>query len=238
MKVTNIISIFIICIILVACNKKKKHEFIINEFINQNGSNLLNKNDFRANKSNIYEDSVYVVSKICNGEWGGTISFKNKITGNKFITSSTCPVIVNKLNNKYYITNSLIHMNGITNFIEIKDPGLLDSFEINKEFTASEKGQRILLDTVGIVTLATFIYEKEFYHIINNNKTTLLANINNKKFNIIDTISKDFLFAAEPEQIRLNDNHFVIFISGIERNGYIEIKNNNIKVKWRMPNKK
>lgn len=48
--------------------------FIIKEIVEDEFS----ENNVKVNPNNIFEDSLYIVSKTCSGEWGGTIKFKNK----------------------------------------------------------------------------------------------------------------------------------------------------------------
>lgn len=62
---------------------------------------------------------IVLVSKSCRGEFGGTIKFKSKKTGIEYCCASTCPVVVNKVSGKYIVTNTLAHMRGFSELIEI-----------------------------------------------------------------------------------------------------------------------
>src|SRR5690606_24452109 len=72
-----------------------------------------------------FEDENYIVTSECRGEFGGEIYFKNKKTNVTTIGLATCPVIINKLENAYYLTTSLLHGTGFFKFSEISDPDQL-----------------------------------------------------------------------------------------------------------------
>lgn len=131
--------------------------------------------DFVIPNSAFFEDENDIVSKTCSGEWGGTIKFKNKKTGVEYACGATCPVVVNKISGKYIVTNTLGHLSGFTEIIEIDNPDLTSAFKLNKplkkgnvifryagddEFK-SVKGTHKLIDSIGIMTLASFPYAGE-----------------------------------------------------------------------------
>src|ERR1700722_17794087 len=84
--------------------------FDIKEIIKNDSLSIVIKNGFKKLSSGFFEDENYLVTKTCSGEWGGTIWFKNKKTGITYACSATCPVAVNKINGKYFITNTLAHL--------------------------------------------------------------------------------------------------------------------------------
>lgn len=82
-------------------------------------SHILEKEIIRKAKDSIslihndkpfYEDKNYFVEKYCKGEWGGVVIFTNKLSKEKFIYKSTCPVNVILFNKKYIISNTLHHL--------------------------------------------------------------------------------------------------------------------------------
>ena len=90
---------------------------------------LNNLRDYKKfDKDVIFEDSEYVVSKTCAGEWGGSIWFKNKKSGKVFSCSATCVKSVNKLNGKYFVSISLLHGYGSSAVLEIEDPIKMEVF--------------------------------------------------------------------------------------------------------------
>jgi len=223
------------------CFGQEQNKFIIREFVNNDSVPKLDRNNFKIDKNKIFEDSTFVVSKTCSGEWGGSIRFKDKKTGIEYSASSTCPVVVNKLNNKYYVTNTLAHLSGFSEIIEIADPKALTIFEYHKprkkrketiirylgdNESKSTKGTRQLVDSIGVLTIATFPFQEQLYHIVTDHKKTYLTKIVSGKFESIVTISNQRLCTYDPEVITTVDKHYIVFF----HNGYYDIHENNISI--------
>lgn len=238
--------IFLLTIILTSnCFGQDRSKFVINEFINNDSINKLDRSQFKVNQNNIFEDSFFIVSKSCSGEWGGTIKFKDKKTGIEYSAASTCPVVVNKLNGKYYITNTLAHLRGFSELLEIADPKALTVFELPKprkrkgrkifryvgdNESKSTKGTNQLIDSIGILTIATFPFQGQLYHIVTDYEKTYLTKIVDGKYETIDTISSQGLWTYDPEVFTTADNHYVIFFDNSDAKGYYDIYENNITV--------
>ena len=203
-----------------------QEDFIINELVKPKKFKYLNKSDIKGNRSVIYEDSLYVVSKTCNGEFGGKVIFKSKKTCIDFITEATCPVVVNKLNDKYYVTNTLAHLIGSSNIIEISNPeeiGIgVDSIYL--------KGIKYIVDSVGVLTLSSFPYNGELYHIVTDFKKTYLTKVENNAFVTIDTVSNECLWTYNPRVLVTESGHFVTFFNNYDTEGYFDIFENQITV--------
>lgn len=88
--------------------------FNVNEIFVKDSSQYKTERDFIKQDSAFFEDENYLVRKSCSGEWGGTIWFKNKVTGIEYSCEATCPVAVNKVNGKYIVTTTLAHMIGFS----------------------------------------------------------------------------------------------------------------------------
>ena len=218
-------------------------KFIIKDIIGQDG---FNENNGKVNPSNIFEDSLYILSKTCSGEWGGTIKFKNKKTGIEYSAASTCPVVVNKLNGKYYITNTLAHMSGFSEILEISNPDLMTVFELPKprskkgktivryvgdDESKSTNGTKQLVDSNGVLTLASFPYNEQLYHIVTDFKKTFLTKIENNSFVTIDTISDKSIWTYNPEVFVKDDGHIIVLFKNQEVEGVLEIYGNQITVR-------
>jgi len=193
-----------------------------------------------------FEDSTYIVSSSCSGEWGGSVIFKRKKTGKEYTCAATCPIVINKINAKYYVTASLAHMLGFSKIIEIANPKSMKVYKEpkpryrsgNDKFylvgdceSKSHKGTNTLVDTLGIITIVSFVYKEQFYHIISDFKTTLLCKIENHRFVTIDTVSKDVLPIYFPEVYKTKKGSLVLLFDDNESKGYIEIRNNDIYIR-------
>lgn len=233
---------FILSLNCIAQNDKT---FVIKEYIKNDSLIYRNKNDFKFSQENIYEDDIYIVSKTCSGEWGGTVKFKNKKTNNEYSACATCPVAVNKLNGKYYVTSTLAHLNGFSEILEIKNPALLTVIKKNKPrkkkgkiiFKAigtnesqSKKGTKPLIDSVGVLTLTSFLFKGQLYHIVTDYEKTFLAKIDNHKFVKIDTLSNESIWSDNPEVFITTDKHLVVFFEDRDVKGYFDIIDNQINI--------
>ena len=220
-------------------------KFVIKEIIGQNKLSEYNVQDIKINPNNIFEDSLYVVSKTCSGEWGGTIKFKNKKTGVEYSAASTCPIVVNKFNGKYYITNTLAHLSGFSEILEISNPDSMSIFKLPKprakkgktivryvgdNETKSTKGTRQLVDSIGVLTLSSFPYDGQLYYIVTDFKKTYLTKIENHKFVTIDTISNKSIWTYDPEVFIKDNGHRITVFKNQEVKGVLDIYKNQITI--------
>jgi len=216
-------------------------QFIINEVVKPYP---YMKNENKVNRNNFYEDSLYIVSKTCQGEFGGTILFKNKKTGIEYLAHSTCPVVVNKLDNKYYVTNTLRHLCGSSQILEIENPDSMTIVklpqsrkerekkirEIKFNVPNLEKGTKSILDSLGVLTIASFPYNGQLYHIVTDYEKTFLTKIENGKFVTIDTISNKPFRTYNPRVFVSEDGKYFVSFTNDIVNGYLEIFENKITV--------
>jgi hypothetical protein len=226
------------------CGQEKKL-FDIRETINKDSIQTKKITDFAINDSVFFQDDNYLVRKSCSGEWGGSVWFKNKRTGIEYSCNSTCPVVINKFRDKYIVTNTLAHLIGFSEIIEIENPDSMTIFKLPEPRAKKRKmiyryvgdneskstiGTKKLLDSIGVLTLASFPYNGQLYHIVTDFRKTFLTEIENKKFVSIDTISNESLWTYDPEVIRTKANHYVIYFSNDKVNGYIDLIDNKIDV--------
>lgn len=238
--------IFILTIVFSAnCFGQQREKFYIKEVISKESFSKLNKSKFKVDINNIFEDSNYIVSKSCSGEWGGTIKFKNKKTGIVYSAQSTCPVVVTKFNNSYFITNTLNHLSGSSEILEISNPDSMSIFELPKpremngnmiirdvgdDESKFTKGTKSIIDSIGVLTLATFIFHSKLYHIVTDFEKTYLTEIVGKKYISINTISKESLSTSNPEVYITPEKHSIVFFDNDKTSGYLDIFENTIKV--------
>ncbi|WKZ58789.1 MAG: hypothetical protein QY309_13290 [Cyclobacteriaceae bacterium] len=195
----------------------------------------------KKNKLSFYEDNDYTVSKTCSGEWGGTIRFKDKINGKEYSCEATCPVSVNKIDDNYIVTSSLAHLSGFTEIIKISDPKSMDIFQMppprkkkgkkifryaGDDESKSKKGTETLVDSIGVLALASFIFEQELFHVITDFRKTYIAKIENKSFVMVALITSERTWTYDNDVITTKDGHIIITI----QDGYIDIFGNQVKV--------
>ncbi|WP_207534777.1 hypothetical protein [Desertivirga arenae] len=219
--------------------------FIIEEHHRENaleeGKKLLVENKIPV----FYEDEDYLVSASCSGEWGGSIRFKNKKTGVERSAASTCPVTINKLDGKYYLTNTLAHMSGFSEILEIADPEKLQVFNLPKPIkkkgkmlmryvgddeSKSTAGTRRLIDTMGVITLASFPFRGQLFHVVSDFKKLYLVKTENYKYNTIEIISNSPIWTYDPKVVITKENHRIVVFDKSQSEGYLDIFENRINV--------
>ncbi|RYE25384.1 MAG: hypothetical protein EOP45_04805 [Sphingobacteriaceae bacterium] len=227
------------------CFAQNEHLFFIKEVFVTDSLQKKTVADFQRGDSNFFEDDNYIVNKTCSGEFGGTVKFKNKKTGVVYSCSATCPVVVNKVEGKYIVTNTLAHLIGFSEVIEIDNPDSMSIFKLSKprkkigktviryvgdDESKSTIGTKRLVDSIGVLTLASFPYKKELFYIVTDFKKTFVSKIENKKFITVDSVSNESIWTSNPEIIKTHDGHYVVFFDNQKVNGYLDIFDNEIKL--------
>ncbi|MFZ4930831.1 hypothetical protein [Chryseobacterium sp. Mn2064] len=171
----------------------------------------------------LYADKNYEVWKSCSGEWGGTVYFKSKESGKIYYSQADCPICVNKIDNKYYISTSMTHELGASGILEIDDPSKMEvTYKIpiyhpgviTREYEAHTlKGTKKIVDSTGISIMSSFVYDKKLYSFVHNYKTgqNMISEVKNHKFHTIQEIDND-LFSNDPIIIQESEDHQKIFL--------------------------
>ena len=205
-----------------------KETFVKNIFSRKTANSFTKQNKY------FFEDENYICFKSCHGEFGGTIIFKNKKSGIEFICDATCPVIVNKFKGNYIVTTTLRHMSGYSEIFEIENPDSLKQFQDNnipKTYRPkTNSGKKILLHASGVLTLASFVFKDQLYHIITDYEKTFVAKIENGNFVNVEFISNINIRTKDTEVILTNDNHIIVFFNNKVAKGYIDIFQNKINL--------
>jgi len=236
MKITNILLIMISFVA-----NGQTNPFVVDTFeIESKFESAIISN---TKRNFFFEDENYTVTKSCSGEFGGSLFFKDKKTLIVYECESVCAVVINKIDGKYIVTNSLAHLFGSTDIVEIRDPKLLTVYKprvypddqiiryVGQDESKSHKGMKTLLDSIGVLTSISFPFKNKLYHIININEKLSIAEINDGKFKIIQQLSDKRLWTDNAEVLKNNDNHFILAFEGENnRDGYLDIFENRIKI--------
>lgn len=180
-----------------------------------------------------YEDENYIVTDSCRGEFGGNIYFKEKSTGQQYSLAATCPLIINKLNNKYYLSTSLAHMSGSCGLFEIENPKELVKVDIldynDYNIKRSILGAKPLIAEGGVIMLS-FIYKEKLYHIISGRNETYLAERENAELKIIQNIANFGMYSYGSEVCKTKDNRYAAIFQTNKNQGFIEVYEDKIKI--------
>jgi|GEM_PF-3473040 len=208
-------------------------------------SHILEKEIIRKTKDSIfyiyndkpfYEDKNYFVEKYCKGEWGGVVIFTNKLSKEKFIYKSTCPVNIILFNKKYIVSNTLHHLGMQSTILQIKNPKHLKKKYKNENLKemdfskVSSKASKELLRTYKYSILGSFVRKNELYFLITNDKETSIAQIKNKEFKIMQKVCDKKLFSIRSTYYRLKNDKTYIPFSDHNNSGYILISNDEIEL--------
>lgn len=200
----------------------ERENFVLGRYIAD--FNKIDKRDFR-----IYQDETYNVYSSCCGEWGGTVFFQNRNTQKVYEASSTCPIVVNKIKNDYYVTNYLGHMIGFSSILKIPEPSEMQQSKLNFEANKGsgfELGTETLLDTTDIFIVTSFVMNNSLFHLYSDDERTFVGKIENQKLVIIKDF--EFKFYAQFNQ-QLPDGRQILscFFDDVEKNGILIINQNN-----------
>jgi hypothetical protein len=146
-------------------------------------------------------------------------------------------------------------MNGSTKIIRIDDPLKLyeltvDSLKnycnwwttlISDEGGSSNKsyklakskfeiGTKTILDTVGVLTMTSFVHNNQLYHINSDRSNrTFISKIQGDSLLLIDSIFNKSFWSYEPENTKYGTMHLHSF-SNTETSGFLTVRNDTISI--------
>ncbi len=247
----HIITLLILhCLCLLAVGQ----EFNIETELISNSTEYKSHKNFVKCDSAFFQDEHYYVRKTCSGEWGGSVWFKNKETGIEYSCSATCPVVINKVQDNYVLTNSLAHGIGSAEVIEIENPDCMEKFRLPKtkkkkrklesryigyDESKSRLGLKVLVDTIGAMILMTFPYEGQLFHIVSKSQSLYLCQIEKGRLVTRDTIYKNLdsfykrdsgiLYSYNTYGFKAESNHYIVLFENSGLVGYLDIYENKIR---------
>jgi hypothetical protein len=167
------------------------------------------------NQPKLFEDAKYIAFCDCEGEWGGTVYFFNKITGKIYFTEATCANTVYKKDGKYYILYELGHMMTIRSTLkEIPDPDLLTPISLEEvrkstrgRFGYSDKSNasRIIFNLEPISLFSSFNYKGRTVYLTNNLERTFLAEKENDSIKIVNPLFNSLIVMHYPVTTSYSD---------------------------------
>jgi len=198
-----------------------------------------------------YEDDKYLAYECCVGEYGGALFFTNKQTKRVYSCPATCARNINKFDGSYYVTISLTHLEGSTKILKIDDPSKLYELTVDSMKTycnwwtqlTSEKGHnnggkyskfeigtKKILDTIGVLTMTSFVYNNNLYHINTDRRNrTFISKIQGDSLLLIDSIFNQSLWSYNPENRKFGSMQLHSF-NNHETSGFLTIKNDTISI--------
>lgn len=206
-----------------------------------------------------YVDSVYNVGGCCAGEWGGSVFFHNKLTGNTYSCPATCAnTVIKSPSGSYIVTSSLAHMSGSSDIIEIEDPSKLtqrpsdslhcnwwlkkidneDHNESQRNYDSIMFGTKSLFEGHSIMPLNTFYYNDSLYTIatvyprerVSSIKPKVcLLHVANDSITRVRATIMDGRLKYYNDDIVANNNP-TLFYGYDKEYGFIQVKKNHIRI--------
>lgn len=238
------LSYVLLLLSLINCkNKSSVFEVKINHVSKNIIDELKHLKEEETNFSGLlYKDEKYEVWKSCSGEWGGTVYFKNRQNNVIHYAVATCPVSVNKINGKYYVSNSLAHMIGFSEILEIADPEKMATTQkipvyhpdiITREYESeSTLGTKKILDTTRVLIVSSFVYNKKLYSIISgiDGTKTTISELKNNRFETVTELPEK-IFYSEPIIVKKAENDLELYFQHPKK-GIMKVHDNKIQITY------
>jgi hypothetical protein len=195
----------------------------------------------------LFEDNEFIVFGDCHGEWGGTIYFFEKSSGEIYFTESTCANSVFKKENKYVVLAQLGHMMGSTEIKSIDNPRKLTKAkkgEIGKTkdggalgYADKSDAYQKLLDLFGVQIFSTFNYQGRQLYIVCLNEMTFLSEIKGTEIQIVNPLFYKAFYTHQPVTTAYGNYTLVnLDFYGIARDKEVSViivgQNKITKVDW------
>lgn len=226
-------------LMLINCNKEPKVFEFTTETVDKNIVQELKQIKNQKPYGLVFQNEKYEVWNSCSGEWDGTIYFKNKNNGEIRYAQSTCAVSVNKIGDKYYISNVSTHLYERSSILEIINPEKMEltlklspfhpEIETREYETKSNLGTKTIVDSVGVSILTSFIYKNNLYSVLKNYKNDLItiSKVENNKFKTAQTLH-GLILNDSPQILKESETHQKLYFQNFT-SGVLDIKDNKIK---------
>jgi hypothetical protein len=203
----------------------------------------------------VFEDEKFIVHSCCFGEFGGAVFFKEKSTDRVFSCPSTCVQNINKIDGVYYVTNTLQHLVGSSRILKIVDPtklyelktdslkrscnwymSIINFEQIHSEVKTQEimnkfeSGSQKLIDTVGVLTIASFLYHNQLYNLNTNSEKTFISKIDADSLFVLQNLGNLKLFPADMGVVGKDKNTLVVPFVNFTTSGFVSILNDTISI--------
>lgn len=148
--------------------------------------------------------------------------------------------MVNKIDTGYIVTASLSHLLGSTAILEITSPDQMQAYKfkprkrkvtyVGDNESRSWQGVKVLIDSIGVFSIGSFLVEDEVLHVVTNFKQTFICRIRNGSFETIQQISERSFWSYRPVSWYNKDGVGFSFFRNRETNGVIRIAGRDVHI--------
>jgi len=156
----------------------------------------------------LFEDTNYISFCDCQGEWGGTVYFYDKITKKTHFTEATCANSILKRDNIYLVLSHLGHGGGSTELKAIASPEKLSSVDINDAanpnkwhtlgYADTSKAAETVFDYYSVLIFSSFVFQNRTLYLVYWRKETFLAEIVDNEIQIVNPLFNTKLYTHHP----------------------------------------
>lgn len=201
----------------------------------------------------LFEDDRFIANTCCFGEFGGSLFFYDKQTKRMYSCPATCATTINKFKDSYYVTITLAHMRGSSEILKIGDPTKLYELTVDslknecnwwallfseadymdrkayeKAKSRLEIGTQKILDTFEVLTLTSFVYNDQLYHINSDRTKTFISKVVEGRLLLVDSIFNQQLASMDPLPQKYGPMQLIPF--SFETSGFLTIRSDTISI--------
>ncbi|WP_210514313.1 hypothetical protein [Hymenobacter terricola] len=151
----------------------------------------------------LFEDELYVCTKDCQGEFGGSLYFFNKQTKRVTRTDATCATAVWKQDGRYQVLASLPHMLGHARRGAIQSPESLaaaslprnpaKTWEYDLSDVLPDPTVKRVFSFIMVLMPGAFRWNNQTFYLVDWRNATFVATIKDRQITIVDPLFSNSL---------------------------------------------
>lgn len=185
----------------------------------------------------LFENQDFEVYGTCSGEFGGSILFLDKNNDTIYSSLSICPMVVNQIENTFYITNYMGHFDGFSDVLKIEDPRKISARHKDSTYstpfgeTFTTNGTEFLFDTIGFFIPTSFNLNGKLVHYYSTEEGSFIGVLENQTMNQIYQFEKP-IYPFYQSTLADGSQLLNFYSPSDSLNGFMHIKNTSIKLRY------
>ena len=185
----------------------------------------------------LFENQEFEVFGTCSGEFGGSILFLDKKNDTIYSSLSICPMVVNQIENSFYITNYMGHMGGFSGVLKIDDPRKISARHKDSTYntpfgeTFTTEGTEFLFDTIGFFIPTSFNLNGKLVHYYSTEDASFIGELENQTMKQLYQFEKP-IYPFYQGTLTDGSQLLNFYSPSDSLNGFMHIKNTSIKLRY------